>query len=55
MSSGTIAAAVEGALAGRPAVALSFPFFNGYGNWQQTEIDASVKARDLYLADEVVN
>ena len=42
LSSGTVGAAMEGAVAGRKAVALSFPFFNGWGGWTEGELDAAV-------------
>eukprot|EP00241_Pyramimonas_parkeae_P012435 CAMPEP_0114226000 /NCGR_PEP_ID=MMETSP0058-20121206/994_1 /TAXON_ID=36894 /ORGANISM="Pyramimonas parkeae, CCMP726" /LENGTH=279 /DNA_ID=CAMNT_0001336687 /DNA_START=134 /DNA_END=973 /DNA_ORIENTATION=- len=50
LSSGTVGAAVEGVLAGRRAVAISFPFKNGWGAWPDHEIEAAVTA-----AGEVVN
>ena len=45
LSSGTLGAAMEGALAGRRAIALSFPFFNGWSNWTPQDIDAAIQAR----------
>ncbi|KAK9803155.1 hypothetical protein WJX72_005475 [[Myrmecia] bisecta] len=43
LSSGTIGAAMEGAIAGRRAVAISFPFFTGWNNWTQDDINKAVK------------
>ena len=34
---------MEGCLAGRKAVAISFPFFKGWNNWTPEEVDTSVK------------
>ncbi len=45
MSSGTVGAALEGALAGKKGVALSFPFFNGWENWNQEDIDSAIQVR----------
>ncbi len=44
LSSGTVGAAMEAAVAGRRAIAISFPFFNGWGNWSEQEIDTAVNA-----------
>lgn len=44
LSSGTVGAAMEGAVAGRRSVALSFPFFNGWGGWSEAELEAAVAA-----------
>lgn len=43
MSSGTVGAAMEGAIAGKMGIALSFPFFNGWENWTQEDIDSAVQ------------
>lgn len=45
MSSGTVGAAMEGALAGKLGIALSFPFFSGWENWTQEDIDSAVQVR----------
>ncbi|CAG9466166.1 unnamed protein product [Pedinophyceae sp. YPF-701] len=42
LSSGTIGAAMEGALADVRSIAVSFPFFAGFNNWPENEIEASV-------------
>lgn len=48
LSSGTVGAAVEGTLLGVKSIALSFPFFNGYNNWPEGEIqDACRVTLDL--------
>lgn len=39
LSSGTVGAAMEAAIAKRRAVALSFPFFEGWNGWTQEQID----------------
>jgi len=44
LSSGTVGAAMEAAVAGRRAVALSFPFFHGWGGWTDAELAAAVSA-----------
>ena len=44
LSSGTVGAALEGAVAGKKAVALSFPFKNGFGNWTDEELRLAVEA-----------
>ena len=44
LSSGTVGAALEGALAGRRAIAISFPFNGGWGNWPSDEVAAAVEA-----------
>jgi 5'/3'-nucleotidase SurE len=44
LSSGTVGAAMEAAVAGRRAVSLSFPFFNGWGAWTDAELEAAVSA-----------
>lgn len=51
LSSGTVGAALEGAVAGRRAVALSFPFRNGFGNWTDEELRLAVEASDRVVAD----
>ena len=43
LSSGTIGAAMEGCLAGRRSIAISFPFFQGFHNWTDAEIGNAVK------------
>ena len=42
LSSGTVGAAMEAALAGRRAIALSFPFKRGWGKWTDAEVAAAV-------------
>eukprot|EP00208_Stichococcus_sp_RCC1054_P002245 CAMPEP_0206135278 /NCGR_PEP_ID=MMETSP1473-20131121/600_1 /ASSEMBLY_ACC=CAM_ASM_001109 /TAXON_ID=1461547 /ORGANISM="Stichococcus sp, Strain RCC1054" /LENGTH=255 /DNA_ID=CAMNT_0053527079 /DNA_START=302 /DNA_END=1069 /DNA_ORIENTATION=+ len=44
LSSGTVGAAMEAAIAGRRGIAISFPFFHGFGNWTETEILKAVEA-----------
>eukprot|EP01023_Acetabularia_acetabulum_P062524 TRINITY_DN7707_c0_g1_i4.p1 TRINITY_DN7707_c0_g1~~TRINITY_DN7707_c0_g1_i4.p1 ORF type:complete len:246 (+),score=27.76 TRINITY_DN7707_c0_g1_i4:80-817(+) len=39
LSSGTVGGAIEGVLHGRKAVALSFPFVNGWGNWTDQQLN----------------
>ena len=51
LSSGTVGAALEGAVAGRRAVALSFPFKNGFGNWTDEELRLAVEASGKVVAD----
>ncbi len=36
---------MEGALAGKMGIALSFPFFNGWENWTQEDIDSAIQVR----------
>lgn len=43
LSSGTTGAAMEGSLGGRKAIALSFAFFRGFGNWTKGEVDQAIK------------
>ena len=43
MSSGTVGGALEGAIGGRKAVAVSFPFFSGWDNWTDTDINTAVR------------
>ncbi len=43
LSSGTVGAAMEGAIAGRKAIAMSFPFFHGWGKWTDAEVAAAVR------------
>jgi len=43
ISSGTLGAAMEGALHNFPSIALSFPFFNGWMNWTEDEIFATCR------------
>lgn len=51
LSSGTVGAALEGAVAGRKSVALSFPFRNGFGNWTDEELRLAVEASGKIVAD----
>ncbi|KAK9826760.1 hypothetical protein WJX81_006820 [Elliptochloris bilobata] len=51
LSSGTVGAAMEGVLAGRKAVAISFPFFNGFNNWSEEEVADAVQAAGDVTAD----
>lgn len=44
LSSGTVGAALEGAMAGRRAVALSFPFRHGFGGWTDAKLARAVAA-----------
>jgi len=44
LSSGTVGAAMEGVIAGRRAMAVSFPFKDGFGKWSPEEIDSAVTA-----------
>lgn len=44
LSSGTVGAAMEAAIAGRRSIAISFPFFSGWGNWTEEQIAAAVIA-----------
>ena len=50
LSSGTVGAALEAAVAGRRAVALSFPFCNGYNNWTPAEMERAVEASVTLVA-----
>ncbi len=43
LSSGTVGAALEGSIGGRKAVAVSFPFFQGFDNWSTADIDSAVQ------------
>ena len=43
LSSGTVGAALEGTLAGRRAIAISFPFNSGWGNWPAEDVAAAVE------------
>ena len=36
---------MEGVLAGRKAVAISFPFFSGFNNWTSEEVTDAVRVR----------
>ena len=36
-------------MAGRRAVALSFPFFNGWNNWTEAEVEAAIAASGRVL------
>lgn len=51
LSSGTVGAALEGAVAGKKSVALSFPFKNGFGNWTDEELRLAVEASGKVIAD----
>lgn len=44
LSSGTVGAAMEAAIAGRRSIAISFPFFSGWNNWTADQISAAVAA-----------
>ena len=50
LSSGTVGAAMEGAVAGRRAISLSFPFFNGWGGWSDGELEAAVDSSVALVA-----
>ena len=51
ISSGTLGAAMEGALHRFPSIAVSFPFFNGWMNWTEDEIFATCRsASDVVLS-----
>lgn len=50
LSSGTVGAALEAAVAGRRAVALSFPFCSGYNNWTPAEVERAVGASVALVA-----
>ena len=43
LSSGTVGAALEGAISGRRAVAVSFPFFQGWDNWTDADVETAVQ------------
>lgn len=50
LSSGTVGAALESAIAGRRAVAISFPFFDGWNKWTDAQIEDAVSiAGDVLL------
>ena len=51
LSSGTIGAAMEAAIAGRKAIAISFPFFNGWGNWTEDQVQAAVRVAGAVSSD----
>ena len=51
LSSGTVGAALEGAVAGKRAVALSFPFKNGFGNWTDDELRLAIEASGKVVVD----
>ena len=36
---------MEGVLAGRKAIAISFPFFGGFNNWSSEEVADAVRVR----------
>lgn len=42
LSSGTVGAAMEAAIAGRKSIAISFPFFSGWNNWTDDQVSAAV-------------
>lgn len=44
LSSGTVGAAMEAAIAGRKSIAISFPFCSGWNNWTEDQISAAVAA-----------
>lgn len=44
LSSGTVGAAMEAAIAGRKSIAISFPFFSGWNNWTDDQVSAAVAA-----------
>ena len=52
LSSGTVGAALEGVLAGRKAIAISFPFFRGFSNWSKAEV---IDAIQVFLTLSVIN
>lgn len=50
LSSGTVGAALESAIAGRRAIAISFPFFDGWNKWTDAQIQDAVSiAGDVLL------
>ena len=51
MSSGTVGAAMEAAIARRRAVALSFPFFDGWNGWTREQIDEAASISGDVVAD----
>ena len=51
LSSGTVGAALEGAVAGKKSIALSFPFRNGFGNWSDAELRLAVEASGRVVRD----
>lgn len=51
LSSGTVGAAMEAAIAGRRAIAISFPFFSGWGNWSEEQMQAAVRVAGAVSSD----
>ena len=49
LSSGTVGAALEGAISGRRAVAVSFPFFRGWDNWTDADVDSAVQVASTLI------
>ena len=49
LSSGTVGAAMEGAILGRRAVAVSFPFFQGWDNWTDADVDSAVQVASTLI------
>ena len=47
LSSGTVGAAMEAAIAGRRAIAISFPFFSGWDNWTPEQLAAAIRVAGL--------
>ena len=43
LSSGTVGAALEGSISGCKAIAVSFPFFQGWDNWTDADVDSAVQ------------
>ena len=50
LSSGTVGAAMEGVIAGRKAVAVSFPFKDGFGNWSPEEVRTAMKKLRIVIS-----
>lgn len=52
LSSGTVGGSLEGALLGVKSISLSFPFFKGFNNWTQGEVDSACEA-SLYVIKDL--
>ena len=51
LSSGTVGAALEGAICGKKAIAISYPFFSGWNNWTDEQIMDAVNVTGDVIHD----
>lgn len=42
---------MEAAIAGRKAIAISFPFFSGWGNWTEDQVQTAVRVAGAVSSD----